>query len=65
MGKENCFLLLGETGKGKSSLTKILSENEEVKIGYSLKSETQETTAYDCEYGAFKCCLIDTLGYND
>ena len=65
MSKENCFLLLGETGKGKSSLTKILSENEEVKIGNSLKSETQETTAYDCEYAGFKYCLIDNPGYND
>ena len=32
MSNENCFLLLGRTGVGKSTLTKILSENENIKI---------------------------------
>ena len=65
MNKENCFILLGETGKGKSSLTKILSGNKSVKVGDSMISETQCTTAYDCEFNGFKYCLIDTPGYND
>lgn len=65
MSNENCFLLLGRTGVGKSTLTKILSENENIKIGESLKSETQETNIYNCEINSFKYALIDTPGYDD
>jgi len=65
MSLENCFLLLGETGVGKSTLTKILSENKAIKIGHSLKSETQEPIDYDCQFGDFHYSLIDTPGYDD
>ena len=65
MSKENTFIVLGESGKGKSSLIKILSENPLVKVGNTYNAETQEATAYDCQYKDFKYCLIDTPGYND
>jgi len=42
MHSDNCFLLLGRTGVGKSTLTKILSEDKTVKIGDSYKSETKK-----------------------
>lgn len=41
MPSENCFLLLGKTGVGKSTLSKILSDNQSIKIGDSLNSETK------------------------
>lgn len=65
MISENCFLLLGKTGVGKSTMAKILSENTAIKIGDSLKSETQETNCYDCQLDNFKYSLIDTPGYDD
>ena len=65
MNSDNCFLLLGRTGVGKSTLTKILSENESIVIGNSLESETLETACYDCQLDNFKYCLIDTPGYDD
>ena len=65
MSSENCFLLLGKTGIGKSTLAKILSENQSIKIGNSLESETQESNTYDCHFGDFKYSVIDTPGYDD
>ena len=65
MNEENCFLLLGRTGVGKSTLTKILSENQTVEVGNSLNSQTQETKCYNCEINNFKYSLIDTPGYDD
>ena len=65
MNTDNCFLLLGRTGVGKSTLTKILSEDQSIVIGDSLKSQTQETNCYNCEIDNFKYCLIDTPGYDD
>ena len=62
---DNCFLLLGKTGVGKSTLTKILSENPTVKIGSSLNSETQDSICYNCKINDFNYCLIDTPGYDD
>ena len=41
MYSDNSFLLLGKTGVGKSTLAKILSENQSIKIGDSLKSENK------------------------
>ena len=43
MNEENCFLLLGRTGVGKSALTKILSEDKTVEVGDSLESQTHYT----------------------
>ena len=65
MNQDNCFLLLGRTGVGKSTLTKILSEDQTVVIGESLKSQTQDTKCYNCEIDNFKYCIIDTPGYDD
>ena len=65
MNSENCFLLLGRTGVGKSTLAKILSENESIVIGNSLNSQTQETNCYNCQIDNFNYCLIDTPGYDD
>ena len=65
MSSENCFLLLGKTGVGKSTLSKILSENQSIKISDSLNSETQISNSYDCEFDNFKFTLIDTPGYDD
>lgn len=65
MNSDNCFLLLGRTGVGKSTLTKILSEDESIIIGNSLNSQTQETNCYNCQIDNFKYCLIDTPGYDD
>jgi len=65
MNSDNCFLLLGRTGVGKSTLTKILSEDESIIIGNSLNSQTQETNCYNCQIDDFKYCLIDTPGYDD
>ncbi len=65
MHSDNCFLLLGKTGVGKSTLTKILSEDESVKIGDSLKSETKDTCSYKCQIDNFNYLLIDTPGYDD
>ena len=65
MNEENCFLLLGRTGVGKSTLTKILSEDKTVEVGDSLNSQTQDTKCYNCEIDNFKYSLIDTPGYDD
>ena len=65
MNSENCFLLLGETGVGKSTLVKILSENHTIKISNSLNSETKEPKTYKCQFEDFKYSIIDTPGYDD
>ncbi len=65
MHSDNCFLLLGKTGVGKSTLTKILSENKSVKIGDSLNSETKDSCSYKCKIDNFYYTLIDTPGYDD
>jgi GTP-binding protein EngB required for normal cell division len=65
MSNDNCFLLLGKTGVGKSTLSKILSENQSIVIGDSLHSQTKETNCYECQMDDFKYTLIDTPGYDD
>ena len=65
MSTDNCFLLLGKTGVGKSTLSKILSENQSIIIGNSLHSQTQEANCYECQMDDFKYTLIDTPGYDD
>ena len=65
MNFDNSFLLLGQTGVGKSTLIKILSGNESVKIGESKKSETQDVQSYNCTIEKFNFTLIDTPGYDD
>ena len=65
MNNNDSFLLLGQTGVGKSTLIKILSGNESCKIGYGKKSETQNIQSYECCYEKFNFNLIDTPGYDD
>ena len=65
MHSENCFLVLGKTGVGKSTLIKILSEDQSIKIGDSLISETNISKCYNCEIDNYKYSLIDTPGYDD
>lgn len=65
MNSENCFLVLGKTGVGKSTLIKILSEDQSIKIGNSLKPETNKPKCYNCEIDNYKYSLIDTPGYDD
>ena len=65
MANENCFLLLGKTGVGKSTFAKILSENPNIRIGNSLSSETKEAKGYECTIDNFRYTLIDTPGYDD
>ena len=65
MHSDNCFLLLGKTGVGKSTLTKILSEDESIKIGDSLYSETKNSCCFKCQIDNFYYSLIDTPGYDD
>ena len=65
MNNNNSFLLLGQTGVGKSTLIKILSGDESIKIGYGKQSETQEVQSYNCKFENFNYTLIDTPGYDD
>ena len=65
MNSDNSFILLGRTGVGKSTLTKILSEDPSIIISNSAKSVTEQTKDYNCEINCFKFNLIDTPGYDD
>ena len=62
---DNCFLLLGRTGFGKSTLAKILSEDSSIQINDSLESQSKETKCYKCQKDDFKFAVIDTPGYDD
>ena len=61
----NCFLLLGRTGFGKSTLAKILSDDSSIIINDSLESQSKEAECYKCEIDGFKFAIIDTPGYDD
>ena len=66
MEVDNChFLLLGKTGVGKSTLSKILSENENIKIGDTMEPQTKEVNSYKCQIDDFKFSVIDVPGYDD
>ena len=63
MEVDNChFLLSGKTGVGKSTSSKTLSENENIKIGDTMEPQTIELNSYKCQIDDFK--LIDTPGYD-
>ena len=62
---KNCFLLLGKIGVGKSTLGKILSEDESIIIGNKFEKETKESNCYNCQNDDFKYAVIDTPGYED
>ena len=66
MEVDDChFLLLGKTGVGKSTLCKILSENENIIIGNTMAPQTSEVNSYKCQIDNFKFSIIDTPGYDD
>ena len=65
MNSNNSFILLGRTGVGKSTLTKILSEDNSIIIGELANPITRETKSYNCEIDNFKYSIIDTPGYDD
>ena len=59
---DNCFLLLGSSGVGKSTLVKILSEDSSIIISDSFESQTKEIKCYKCQKDDFKYIVIDTPG---
>ena len=65
MNRDNCFLLLGRSGVGKSTLAKILSEDQSIIIGNALHSQTKRSICYDCKVNNFSFSIIDTQGYDD
>lgn len=67
--KENCFILLGKTGTGKTSLLNLIYGDNIGKVGYESKSETQ-ISSYYCikeEINSKKIyfSIIDTPGLYD
>ena len=65
MNANKAFLLLGQTGFGKTTLIKILQEDTSIKIGDSRQSETKEVINYKCTFEDFHYLLIDTPRYDD
>ena len=62
--KENCFILLGKTGTGKTTLLNLIYGDNIGKVGYETKSETK-LSSYYCikeEINSKKICfsIIDT-----
>ena len=67
--KENCFILLGKTGTGKTTLLNLIYGDNIGKVGYETKSETK-LSSYYCikeEINSKKICfsIIDTPGLYD
>jgi len=67
--KENCFIILGKTGTGKTSLLNLIYGDNVGKVGYESKSETK-ISSYYCikeEINSKKICfsIIDTPGLYD
>lgn len=67
--KENCFIILGKTGTGKTSLLNLIYGGNIAKVGYESKSETK-ISSYYCikeEINSKKICfsIIDTPGLYD
>lgn len=68
--KENCFILIGKTGTGKTSLLNVLYGLKDIgKVGHSLKSETKESNYYPISWTEKNdkkyFCIIDTPGLYD
>ena len=45
----NCYLLIGKIGAGKSTISKILTDKQKIQIGSGLKSCTQNVNKYEGE----------------
>ena len=69
MAKENCFILLGKTGTGKTSLLNLLYGGDIGKVGYESKSETSISSYYCIKEiinsKTYCYCIIDTPGLYD
>lgn len=68
--KDNCFILIGKTGAGKTSLLNVIYNIKDIgKVGNTLKSETKESNYYpicfDKNSEKKYFCLIDTPGLYD
>ena len=67
--KENCFILLGKTGTGKTSLLNLIYGWNIGKVGYESKSETKTSSCYCIKkiIDSKKICfsIIDTPGLYD
>lgn len=67
--KENCFILLGKTGTGKTSLLNLLYGGDIGKVGYETKSETKISSYYcikdNFNSKEFYFSIIDTPGLYD
>ncbi len=67
--KENCFILLGKTGTGKTSLLNLIYGQDVGKVGYESKSETKISSYYcikeEINSEKFYFSIIDTPGLYD
>lgn len=68
--RENTFLLIGLTGKGKSQIVKFLTGNKNIKVSLSTSSTTSKSELFYCsiqssQYNLNHFCLIDTAGLCD
>lgn len=67
--KENCFILLGKTGTGKTSLLNLIYGDNVGKVGYESKSETKISSYYcikeEINSEKFYFSMIDTPGLYD
>ena len=63
--KKNTFILLGNTGNGKSSLTNLLCKSK-AKVSSEKKSMTQKADSYFGKLDSNNYfCVIDTPGFSD
>ena len=67
--KENGFILIGETGVGKTTLLNLIYGDNIGKVGYSTKSETKKSNYYCIKEKVnsedIYFCIIDTPGLFD
>jgi len=67
--KENCFILLGKTGTGKTSLLNLIYGENVGTVGYESKSETKISSYYcikeEINSEKFYFSIIDTPGLYD
>ena len=61
-----CFLLIGKTGSGKSTICNALIGAEVAKVGNTLDPETSEVTSYEMDVkDGFKVIVWDSPGLQD